>query len=484
MKKSRVALIAFIAYSFYFPVITQARQEIIPRRVFIAIENSSNTNWCLHIANSFAMRVIDDIPLGSAVHLYEFASEVTPLGYTDCLTRELIEPLKDRLPRKLSRDSYVNYKGLADVLQARSDHPAAVIVITSGKPCPPPRHPFIDPVSALASVFPDTGAHFVALAGLSDDIFSTVRPPSHISRIRIDTRTGNLPRLHPNVFYTHLEVPEPTPAHIPTSPPTSTRIPNIPTPTSTKTRTPSSTPLPPLASNTPTSSPTPTETAASSPVRDTPQVVLVPTQEQRKRPRSMPSPTRTPCPTKSPQPSTTPTFTPEPSLIPIINKSPWVPGSIGADQSGGKPSSFVPHGLWLWILGIAGLLLFCIYQWLIRQDVKSQLPGLHGEDAVGVMELSVEGPEGTVVEPEEHAVESHPEVVVIGESPRSNLYVPEIRPPVKIRLMPHGALQRHQGWRWREVFPGETVSLGNGLSLVWSFRWIKRDDLRKAGVPS
>ena len=106
------------------------------------------------------------------------------------------------------------------------------------------------------------------------------------------------------------------------------------------------------------------------------------------------------------------------------------------------------------------------------------------DDSVSVMEISVEGPQGPVIEPEEFVLDRDPEVLIVGDSVKSNLYIPEVKPPVKLRLLPRGRLQRRKGWRWREVLPGDMVSLGEGHTLGWSFALRSRDATPDGGARS
>ena len=37
------------------------------------------------------------------------------------------------------------------------------------------------------------------------------------------------------------------------------------------------------------------------------------------------------------------------------------------------------------------------------------------------------------------------------------------------------------GWRWRELYQGDPLPLNDGMTLVWTFQFIPRQEFRREG---
>lgn len=428
---------------------SQAATRLVPRTVVIAVENSVQSRWCLTTARTFASEILNSVPLGNSVYLYEFNSQVRPLGHTLNLTQSQVSLLKDRLPRKVSRDPCVDFDHLADVLKRHNSDPAAVVVITAGRSCPPANRPFVEPAFAFADAFPDSENHSIILAGLTDSIFSSEYVPPQIFRFRLDTRTGTLPRVQKDFFFARLRLPEPT--FVPTWKP-------APSFTPTKPPRPSQTPKPTIKRVAAVAKSNPTSTIT---------------------PRPQKTVTFTHTPTTSP--SKTPTPKSQPLISLIEDSSETV--SAAHRRLRGKGSYFENNWpICVGVILIIAIVMTIFYSGRTTRQVAAALDLGANDDSIEVMEVSVEGPDGTVVDPEEFILESRPEVVVVGDSAKSNLYVPDLKPAIRFRLLPHGRIQRWVGYKWDEIFHGQIVDLGNGLNLAWSFERRPREEGVEGGL--
>ena len=374
-QKLAFPMLVITILSCFSSLLAEASVEVVPRSVLIAVENSARTRWCLHVANSFAARVIETVPLGSSVSLFEFASEVQPLGRTDNLQRNQVSVLVDRLPRCLSRERYVDYAKLANRLWWRADGPTAVIVVTTGRPYPPPDRSFVDPVSALNSAFPQSEGHVVVIAGVGDKCFGTASLPPHFCCFRLDTRTGRIPLLHESVFYARTRIHNlvPTPIWLtPTIPPTSTPTmtdPQRPTDTPTRTPTRTATAVP---TTTKTFTTTPTSTMAPTPTKTETKPPVIAAAKLRPTNTSSPAPTST----STPSPTTTPTISPTPTVTSTTQPFVTAFSSLQKEPGTRRLPPFITSK-WLWVPFVPLVVVILGYLWLLRRKVQSETQASH-----------------------------------------------------------------------------------------------------------
>jgi hypothetical protein len=247
-----------------------AEVHLVPRKVLIAVERSSETRWQMGSVRSFVLDVVDQLELGSEVALFEFAEGVTRLAHSRSLTLEHREAVKQRVPQTGSKEPHVNFNIVMNELVRDSQSPCFLVFISRGVSNPSSNHSFVDPLTLLEKRFPVKDGHSVLFVGLSDNIevaFKRKRPVGNLSFLRLDTHLNRPTLILDRFLYARPKKPTVKPA-VPRPIPTRRVVRRIPTeaprPTSTLTVKPSRTASPtqpPTRSFTPSPKPTRTRTA-------------------------------------------------------------------------------------------------------------------------------------------------------------------------------------------------------------------------------
>jgi len=135
-----------------------------------------------------------------------------------------------------------------------------------------------------------------------------------------------------------------------------------------------------------------------------------------------------------------------------------------------------------WLLLVLALLAtLLVYRRFLKSQSQEGLDFGREDESVLRVEMFINGGDGADIDKREFVVDSPQEDFLVGASPKSNWYRPELARNLKLRIFRDGRLKKWVGWRWRELFPGDPLALNDGMSLGWSFQFISRDEWREEG---
>lgn len=451
--------------------------QVFPRRVVIAYERAEGTRWQTGSVRSLLLDVIDQLPLGTELVVYEFAEGARQVAHTEALTLEHAKRIKDRIPITGDKASHVNFDVVLEDLRKWSDCPCAVVFATKGVSNPSQGHSFVDPLGLLLGTFPTGQGHALLVVGLGEEMavrMAGFEPKGGVHFHRLDTRVHK-PLILFDSFLFGDRVPPLTTGY--------------PTPTSTQT-TEESKDLSPTPTSTSSPLPTPTFTSTAT---------FTPTSTQTKTPLPSPSATQTPVATNTWTPTATPTLTPtltrSPTSTPTetvadsatpttrLTETPTVPPSPTATPSqaslpvggvissaeptgdSGPPSPLIPLVFGSLGLGAAG---YGVYRHLLRRRIRESTLPFEDENLLRVFELRVLTEDGDEISHHEIPVNGQAETLSVGSNPGCSFYVPEAQTTLQIRLLPDGRLEKREGRTWVETYPGDPLPLGKDLNLTWS----------------